>query len=93
MVVFVFERYLGIFLKISGITTVNIIHFPTVVQGENVIKRDSTQNLWTVDDWTTAHEFYAKSESALHGKGSVIVDQSQRFDGYPQRLLLPKGEC
>ncbi|CAG9111348.1 unnamed protein product [Plutella xylostella] len=62
-----------------------------LVQGENVIKRDSTQNLWTVDDWTTAHEFYAKSESALHGKGSVIVDQSQRFDGYPQRLLLPKG--
>ncbi|XP_047992356.1 acidic juvenile hormone-suppressible protein 1-like [Leguminivora glycinivorella] len=59
--------------------------------GEHVIKRDSSQNTWTIEDWTSAHEVYEKAENALHGKGQFILSQSQKIEGYPDRLLLPKG--
>ncbi|XP_063537221.1 acidic juvenile hormone-suppressible protein 1-like [Cydia strobilella] len=59
--------------------------------GEHVIKRDSTHNTWTIDDWTSAHEVYEKAENALHGKGQFVLSQAQKIEGFPERLLLPKG--
>lgn len=63
----------------------------TVPQGEHVIKRDSTENMYTVEDWASAHDVYHKAENALNGKGQVNFDQSQNIEGFPERLLLPKG--
>ena len=60
-------------------------------QGDNVIKRDSTDNYFTIDDWSPTHEVYTKVLEALHGNGKFMLDSTQRLDGFPDRLLLPKG--
>lgn len=62
-----------------------------MVQGENMIKRDPSQSMYTIEDWQTAMEVYEKAEGALKGKGQWLLDQSKRIDGFPDRLLLPKG--
>lgn len=57
-----------------------------------MIRRDSTENIYTSDDWQSAHEVYVRAEDALHGKGQFVLDQSQRWNGFPQRFVLPKGK-
>ncbi|KAJ2945586.1 hypothetical protein O0L34_g410 [Tuta absoluta] len=59
--------------------------------GETVIKRDSTQNVYTVDGWPSHWEVYEKAENAIHGKGEVVLDQSHKWNGFPERFTLPKG--
>ncbi|XP_038222258.1 uncharacterized protein LOC119839897 [Zerene cesonia] len=59
--------------------------------GEHVIKRESTGNIYTIDQWYSSYEVYQKALDALNGKGQFVVDGKQFFDGYPRRLMLPKG--
>ncbi|CAK1555806.1 unnamed protein product [Leptosia nina] len=59
--------------------------------GEHVIRRESTGNMYTIDQWYSSYEVYQKALNALQGKGQFVVDMKQFFDGYPRRLMLPKG--
>lgn len=63
----------------------------TVPQGETVIKRDSTENINTINDWSTGWETLVKAENALRGEGQFILDQTHKWTGFPQRFILPKG--
>lgn len=60
-------------------------------QGENEIHRDSTENVWMIDDWHSYHDIRTSAYEALHGSGKFELDSRQQFDGFPSRLLLPKG--
>ncbi|CAG4955903.1 unnamed protein product [Parnassius apollo] len=59
--------------------------------GECVIKRESTENLFTIKGWSSAYEVYEKAYNAMHGKGQFVIDQTHRMDGFPDHLVLPKG--
>ncbi|CAH4030063.1 unnamed protein product [Pieris brassicae] len=59
--------------------------------GEHVIKRESTGNMYTIDQWYSSYEVYLKALNALQGKGQFVIDTKQFFVGYPRRLMLPKG--
>lgn len=60
-------------------------------QGENEIRRESVDNIMTVEDWTPYHTVNTNVMAALHGSGKYELDTRQRFNGFPARLLLPKG--
>ncbi|GBP31844.1 Acidic juvenile hormone-suppressible protein 1 [Eumeta japonica] len=62
-----------------------------LIRGENKIVRDSSENVWTIDDWTPAHEIHSNAQSVLQGYSKATLDMSQRVDGMPTRLVLPKG--
>lgn len=55
-------------------------------EGDNTITRDSTDNKWAVDDWMSTHELYTKVAD-----GKLRLENVPKFDGFPDRLLLPKG--
>ncbi|CAK1586888.1 unnamed protein product [Parnassius mnemosyne] len=59
--------------------------------GECVIKRESTENLFTSKGWSSAYEVYEKAYNAVHGKGQFVLDQTHRIDVIPDHLILPKG--
>ncbi|CAH2043553.1 unnamed protein product, partial [Iphiclides podalirius] len=59
--------------------------------GDVTIKRNPSDNWFTIRDWTPAYQVYEKANDALHGKGQFVIDKSQRLDGFPDHLLLPKG--
>lgn len=86
MTVSIFDFSLRCFLtKYNNIVTL------VVPQGESVIKRDSTENVYTINHWHNGWETLVKAENALHGKGQFILDQAHKWTGFPQRFILPKG--
>ncbi|XP_023936975.1 acidic juvenile hormone-suppressible protein 1-like [Bicyclus anynana] len=61
-------------------------------QGETVIQRDSdADKVFKVDKWTSGYDIYRKAYNALHGNGQFVIDNNNFFDGFPRRLLIPKG--
>ncbi|XP_049876502.1 acidic juvenile hormone-suppressible protein 1-like [Pectinophora gossypiella] len=59
--------------------------------GDSVIKRDSNENVYMVEHWPSHVTVYEEAENAVHGKGQFVLDQTHRFNGFPQRLALPRG--
>lgn len=59
--------------------------------GDVVIKRNPSDNWFTIRNWTPGYEVYEKAYNAMHGKGEFVVDMTHRIDGFPDHLLLPKG--
>lgn len=59
--------------------------------GETVIKRQSKDDALTIHERSSGYKVYEKAYNALHGKGQFVLDMSHRVDGFPDHLLLPKG--
>ncbi|XP_026495987.2 acidic juvenile hormone-suppressible protein 1-like [Vanessa tameamea] len=60
-------------------------------QGESVIKRDSTENMYMIDQWMSGFEAYNKAFKAFNGDGQFVIEPKNYFHGFPRRLQLPKG--
>ncbi|XP_045451550.1 acidic juvenile hormone-suppressible protein 1-like [Melitaea cinxia] len=60
-------------------------------QGENVIKRESTECKYMIDEWMSGHEVYQKAFKAYSGDGEFYIDNNHLFSGFPRRLMIPKG--
>jgi hypothetical protein len=66
-------------------------YYTDLIVGNNVIKRFSKDFFWSVKDRTTYSELYRKMMMAIDGKEDFIYDMSEAHCGFPDRLLLPKG--
>ncbi len=62
-----------------------------LVSGNNVITRNSQEFAWYVKDRTTYYELYKWVMSAYNGKTTFTLDMTEAHNGFPSRLLLPKG--
>lgn len=68
------------------------IFYLLVKQGENVIKRESTECKHMIDEWLSGHEVYQKAFKAYSGDGEFYIDNKYLFSGFPRRLMIPKGK-
>lgn len=59
--------------------------------GKNVIQRNSRDFWFTTDDMVSARVQYEDILLALEGKKEYKIDDHVEHDGFPDRLLLPKG--
>jgi len=88
-----YDEY-GRYINISE-NRVNFVQFDkfkyTLKSGENVIERNSHQNYFYQDDYTSYKELYQKVVAALAGDGEFTIGSESNFGGFPKRFLLPKG--
>ncbi|XP_077289151.1 arylphorin subunit alpha-like [Arctopsyche grandis] len=59
--------------------------------GKNSFVRKNTEFSRTVYDRTPARELYKKVLTGIAGEGEFKLDQSEAHNGWPLRLLVPKG--
>lgn len=62
-------------------------------EGENKIVRRSDEFYWSVRDRTTYTELYKYILFAFDGKNKFPLDMSEAHNGFPDRLVLPKGDA
>lgn len=62
-----------------------------LVSGNNIITRNSQEFSWYVKDRTTYYELYKWVMSAYNGKTTFTLDMTEAHNGFPSRLMLPKG--
>jgi len=60
--------------------------------GKNEIVRNSADFTWFVKDRTTFFELYKAVMSAYNGEGKFATDMSEAHCGFPERLMLPRGQ-
>jgi len=70
----------------------NIDHFVwDLASGKSVIKRNSVDFYWTINDRTTYTELYKRVMLAIDGKIEFPLDMTEAHCGFPERLLMPRG--
>nr|WIM01352.1 hexamerin 2 [Limnephilus flavicornis] len=60
--------------------------------GKNIVVRNSRDFMTTIGDRTPAIELHKKFTTIITGNEDVILDKTNTFIGFPDRLLLPKGK-
>uniref|UniRef100_A0AAG5DSW4 Hexamerin A n=1 Tax=Anopheles atroparvus TaxID=41427 RepID=A0AAG5DSW4_ANOAO len=63
-----------------------------LVVGENQIKRNTRDFYYDIRDRTTYTELYMRIMKAYRGEEQFLLDVSEAHCGWPDRLLLPKGQ-
>uniref|UniRef100_A0A2M4AHT9 Putative hexamerin-1.1 n=1 Tax=Anopheles triannulatus TaxID=58253 RepID=A0A2M4AHT9_9DIPT len=63
-----------------------------LVAGENQIKRNTRDFYYDIRDRTTYSELYRRIMKAYRGEEQFVLDMSEVHCGWPDRLLLPKGQ-
>ncbi|XP_037953506.1 larval serum protein 2 [Teleopsis dalmanni] len=82
-----------IHLEDNYMNFVELDHFVVdLVAGSNVVKRNSIEFSWFVNDRTTYLELYQKVMDATHGEYKFPLNQVEAHCGVPQRLMIPKGK-
>ncbi|KAL5290383.1 hypothetical protein ACFFRR_009999 [Megaselia abdita] len=62
-------------------------------EGENKIVRRSDEFYWSVRDRTTYTELYKYILFSFEGEHKFPLDMSESHNGFPDRLVLPKGHA
>ncbi|XP_053678710.1 hexamerin-1.1-like [Anopheles nili] len=63
-----------------------------LVVGDNQIKRNTRDFYYDIRDKTTYSELYMRIMKAYRGEEQFVLDMSEVHCGWPDRLLLPKGQ-
>ncbi|XP_069705748.1 hexamerin-like [Periplaneta americana] len=72
---------------------VELDRFPYKVQaGQTTIQRNSRDSYVVTPDYPSYRTLFRKVEDAYQGRDQFYIDRSQRYCGYPERLLLPRGK-
>jgi len=62
-----------------------------LVSGNNVITRNSQDFTYYVKDRTTYYDLYKSVMQAYNGQTVFTLDMTEAHNGFPSRLMLPKG--